>query len=180
MNCTLPSSHTQTYIAVCVMSMMLWLLWFGLTASLICFRSSCFEDLVYDLAKPGDSCPIGFANVFMPLSLFLSFLSLSPLYLMCAANACAAVTPFKSVGHASKTIALAINEALPRLLLQDVKLPSRLSIFFFFSSLLSLSLSREGEGKNQENTCFLHGASERASASRITAQLEMLFRVLEK
>ena len=65
------------------MSMMLWLLWFGLTASLICFRSSCFEDLVYDLAKPGDSCPIGFANVFMPLSLFLSLslfsLSLSSL-----------------------------------------------------------------------------------------------------
>ena len=163
MNCTLPSSHTQTYIAVCVMSMMLWLLWFGLTASLICFRSSCFEDLVYDLAKPGDSCPIGFANVFMPLSLFLSFLSLSPLYLMCAANACAAVTPFKSVGHASKTIALAINEALPRLLLQDVKLPSRLSIFFFFSSLLSLSLSleREKERTKRIHVFYMERASER-------------------
>ena len=99
---------------------------------------------------------------------------------MCAANACAAVTPFKSVGHASKTIALAINEALPRLLLQDVKLPSRLSVFFFFSSLLfspSLSLEREGEGKNQRIRVFY---MEQASASRITAQLEMLFRVLEK
>ena len=83
---------------------------------------------------------------------------------MCAANACAAVTPFKSVGHASKTIALAINEALPRLLLQDVKLPSRLSVFFCFPT----------------KEYVFSTWSERASASRITAQLEMLFRVLEK
>ena len=82
---------------------------------------------------------------------------------MCAANACAAVTPFKSVGHASKTIALAINEALPRLLLQDVKLPSRLSIFFFFSSLLSLSLSleREKERTKRIHVFYMERASER-------------------
>ena len=50
----------STHSAAWAMSRMFCFLWFGFTASLICFRSSCFEDMVPTLCND-DSSPMGFS-----------------------------------------------------------------------------------------------------------------------